>query len=295
MHTMDWDEVRVFLAVARAGRISHAARALGVEHTTVGRRLAAFEAALGAQLFYKTAGGYRLTLQGESALGNAEAMERAALGLGARVRESAGAVAGRVRLALLDEVASHWLALHLVPFRERYPAIDLQVVTGIQALDLSRGEADLAIRTPRPRQPGLSALRLSKNATGLYAAREFLRGKRLRVTSADDARGLPLLLYLPEFHALQEAAWFQPVLAAARVVLRTNSTHTLLGAARAGAGLVVLPRLVARHYDELVSVSDDTASGDLWLVGHSESRRDPKLRATSEFLKRAASGPDGLI
>ena len=103
------------------------------------------------------------------------------------------------------------------------------------------------------------------------------------------ARGLPLLVYLPQFRGLQNAAWFQPVLAQSQIVLRTNSPHTLLAAARAGAGVAVVPRFMARPYDELVSVSDDVASGQLWLVSHSELRRDPKVRATADFLRRAAS------
>src|SRR6187431_2493309 len=102
MHrTMDWDGLRVFLAVARAGRLSAAAKRLAVEHTTVSRRLAALEHELGTQLFYRTAGGFLLTPVGQSVLANAEAMERAAATVGARARETTGAVSGRVRLALV--------------------------------------------------------------------------------------------------------------------------------------------------------------------------------------------------
>lgn len=291
---MNWDDLRVFLAVARAGRVTAAARALGVEHTTVSRRLAAFERELGVALFYRTASGHRLTPEGESILSSAEAMERAAVGVGPRARERAGKIAGRVRIALVDELASHWLAPLLPAFRARYPEVDLQLLVGIQPLDLSRGEAELAIRSPRPRQPGLAGVRLARAPVGLYASRGWLGSRRLRIDGVEAARGQPLLVYLPEFHALQNAAWFQPVLAVSKVVLSTNSSHTLLAAARAGAGIAVVPRFMTRGYDELVSVSDDVAAGELWLVSHPEFRREPQVRATAEFLRRAV-GPNGVL
>ena len=111
---MDWDGVQVFLAVARAGRISAAARRLQVEHTTVSRRLASLERELGVPLFYRTTRGYLLTPHGENVLANAEAMEREAVAVAARAREGSGAVAGLVRLALAPEFASHWVAPHPV-------------------------------------------------------------------------------------------------------------------------------------------------------------------------------------
>jgi DNA-binding transcriptional LysR family regulator len=285
---MDWDDVRVFLAVARAGRVAAAARQLGVEHSTVARRITAFERELGAPLFYRTAGGYQLTGEGEIALAGAEVMEKGALNVEARLREQSGALVGRVRIAMLDEVASHWLAPHLPAFRARLPGIELVLVTGIQPLDLSRGEADLAVRTPRPRQRGLSAVRLGSTTVGLYASRAYLGGRRLRVDAS--SRGLDLLCYVPAYLPLQSAPWFQTVLASSRVVLSTNSTHTLLAAARAGAGIVVVPRMMVSSYPDLVAVSDDVSdAGDMWLVTHPEYRRDPKVRATAAFLREAGA------
>jgi len=280
---MDWDDLRVFVAVARSGRVSAAARQLGVEHTTVLRRIAALERALGVRLFYRTARGYRLTDRGTDALGDADGMERAALALEARARDGAAAMAGRVRVALLDELASHWLSPHLRELRARFPQLEVQMLAGIPPVDITRGDAELAVRTPRPRQPGLAAVRLAKVTTGLYAIRTV---RRERVD--DRARGLPLLVYLPAHDALQSAAWFRPVLASARVVMTTNSTHALAAAARAGVGIAVLPRFVAAAYPELAAISDDLAAHDLWLVTHPEFRRDPKVRAIATFLREVA-------
>jgi DNA-binding transcriptional LysR family regulator len=291
---MDWDNLRVFLAVARAGRLSLAARRLGVEHTTVSRRLAALEQELGAQLFFRTAVGYQPTPVGETLRASAEEMERVAIAVGARVRETGGQLAGRVRLALIPEFASHWLAPHLTRFRAAHPQIDLQILVGTRQRDLSRGEAELAV-AHRPRQTGLVAVRIAHVTVGLYASKRLLNGRRLRVTDAASLGGLPLLVYTAPFAVLQDAKWFAPVMDGARIALETNSTHTLLAAALAGAGVAVLPRFVARGERDLVSVAEDVASQDSWLITHPEFRRDPKVRATADFLKRAATGPLGLM
>jgi DNA-binding transcriptional LysR family regulator len=93
---------------------------------------------------------------------------------------------------------------------------------------------------------------------------------------------------------LQEARWFQPVLESATIVLETNSTHALLAAARAQAGVAVLPRFVAQWHDDLIEVSEPVAEHDVWLITHPEFRRDPKVRATADFLKRASAGANGI-
>lgn len=284
---MNWDDLRVFLAVARTGRVSAAARALGVEHTTVGRRLDALEVALGTPLFYRTRAGYRLTPSGALALEEAEAMAAAARAIGSRVRDRTNTIAGRVRIAMVDELATYWVAPQLPQLAARHPALELELVAGIPPLDIARGEAELAIRTPRPRQTGLATTRLGRTTFGLYAARAWLGKRRLAVDAT--TRDLPLLVYSAPHHALQAAPWFQPVLAGSRIVLATNSTSALLAAALAGAGVAVLPRLVAEGRRELAAVGAlDTAAHDLWLVTHPEYRRDPKVRAAAELLRSIA-------
>jgi DNA-binding transcriptional LysR family regulator len=221
-------------------------------------------------------------------------MEAAALALTARAREASGAMSGSVRVAMAPAFASHWLAPHLAAFRAKHPQIALHILVGTRQRDLARGEADLSIQSPRPRQQGLVAIRIARTSAALYASRTLVRAARWRVTSVETLQGQPLLTYAPAFQMLQEAKWFQPVLAAADVALETNSTHALVAAARAGAGVAVLPRFVARWHDDLVEVSDDVANHDVWLITHPEFRRDPKVRAAADFLRKATSGPQGL-
>jgi len=294
MHIVDWDGLQVFLAVARTGRVSAAARRLEVEHTTVARRIGALEKALGVSLFYRTSRGYLLTPEGQNVVSTAEAMERAALVVEAQARETSGPPAGRVRVAMPPEYGSHWLAPQLAAFRARYPQIDLHILVGTRQRDLSRGEAELAIQPPRPAQTGMVAVRLGRAAMGLYASKNLIGGKRIRIRKLADVADWWLFTYTPPFQVLQNANWFQPMLASARIGLQSNSTHALLAAARAGAGIAVLPRFVAREHDDLVSVSDDVASPDILLITHPEVRRDPKVRATADFLKQLATDPPGL-
>ncbi len=286
--------MQVFLAVARTGRLSAAARRLAVEHTTVSRRLAALEAELGVSLFYRTADGYLLTPQGQNVLSSAETMEGAALAVAARALEKSAAPAGRVRVAMPPEFASHWLAPHLAAFHRVHPQIELQLLVGTRQRNLWRGEAELAIQSPRPRQQGLVAVRIARTVLGLYAARSILRNPPMRITGPESLCGLPLLTYTPAFDMLQEAKWFQALRAASPVGLTTNSTHALVAAARTGAGVAVLPRFVARLHEDLAAVSSSVAEHDVWLITHPEFRRDPKVRVTADFLKRVATGPEGL-
>jgi DNA-binding transcriptional LysR family regulator len=291
---VDWDALQVFLAIARAGRMSAAARRLDVEHTTVSRRLAALEAELGVPLFYRTTSGYVLTPHGHNVLSSAEAMEAAAITVAARAREKSAAVAGRVRLALPPEFASHWLAPKLTAFRTMHPHIELQVLVGTRQRNLWRGEAELAVQSPRPRQQGLVAVRIARTALALHAAKSLLGAGKVRINGPESMRGLSLLTYTSSFQMLQDAKWFQTLCASTEVSLTTNSTHALLAAARAGVGVAVLPRFVARQHEDLIAVSENVGEHDVWLITHPEFRRDPKVRATADFLKKIAAEGDGL-
>ena len=213
----------------------------------------------------------------------------------ARARENSGALTGRVRVAMPPEYGSHWLGPRLPDFRAAYPQIELQIlVVGTRERDLSRGEADLAIQPPRPTQTGMIALRIGRASARLYVVRDLVSDKRLRIRKPADLRGLPLLVYTPPFQMLQDAKWFQPILASATIALETNSTHALLAAARAGTGITVLPRFVARAHPDLIAVSADVCSHDLLVIMHPEVRRDPRIRAAADFLKRIATEPPGL-
>jgi DNA-binding transcriptional LysR family regulator len=138
------------------------------------------------------------------------------------------------------------------------------------------------------------AVRIGCLAVGLYVAKAVVGNRRIRINGIDSMRGLSLLAYTPQFRTLQKAKWFRPILESASIALTSNSTDALLAAARAGLGIAVLPRFVARRYDDLVPVSDNVSEPDLRLITHPESRRDPKVRVTADFLKNMAREPNGF-
>jgi DNA-binding transcriptional LysR family regulator len=196
-------------------------------------------------------------------------------------------MAGRVRVALPPEFASHWLAGELSAFRRQHPQIELQLLVGTRQRDLWRGEAELAVQSPRPSQQGLVAVRIARTKTALYAAQSAIGRGRMTVSGPESLRGLPLLTYTSSFDLLQNAKWFQDLRASAPVAMTTNSTHALLAAAQAGAGVAVLPTFVARRHNTLVAVSPAAAEADVWLITHPEFRRNPTVRAAADFLRSA--------
>jgi DNA-binding transcriptional LysR family regulator len=141
---------------------------------------------------------------------------------------------------------------------------------------------------------GLITSRLAATTIALYASREFVGKRRLRITDVASARQVPFLVYTPSLQLLQGADWFQPVLQEADIVMETNGTHALLAAARASVGVAVLPTFMARDHEDLVKVSENVAEHDLWIATHPDFRRDPRVRATADFLKEIAKGPRGL-
>ena len=152
---MNWDDIRVFLAVRRAGTLRGASRELGVDQTTVGRRLAALESGLGVTLFLRSPGGYALTGEGERALAAAERMERLAVSL---ERQAAGADAridGEVRVTTTDALAVDFVIPAIERLRASHPGVRVILGTTTRLLDLGRREADIAVRTSRPTQPSL--------------------------------------------------------------------------------------------------------------------------------------------
>jgi len=285
---LQWNDVRYFLAVVRYGRLAKAARALRVEHTTVGRRIEALEQALGAPLFDRTAGGYLLTRAGKRVLEQAQTMEEAARRLEVGARESRQAVEGSVRVAMIESFAVTWLVPRIGELYARYPKLELQVLTGNAQTDLSRGEAELAVRTPRPQQRALSAVRLGISDFALFASPSVAARLRPRALEGAQPRldDVPLLTYTADLTFLQSAPWFSALVARSRTVLLTNSTLALLAAARAGVGVCVLPEFAVLREPELVRVARrEVSRHEAWLVTHPDFRRDVRVRAVATFLK----------
>lgn len=290
---MDWDDVRTFLAIARERTLSGAARVLGVQQSTMSRRLAAMEAGAGARLLQRTPRGYALTALGEAVLGNAERMEAEAIAVERLVQGCDVALSGVVRLTTVEVMAEMIVPAAVARLQQRYPGIGVDVFSDGRTFNLSRREADLAIRMTRFDGGDLVTRRMGVSASALYASRGWLA---LHGTPGDG--GPQAVITVQEDQAqLPEPRWLAERLPGARVALRTNSRSAQLAAVRHDLGLACLPCLIADAAPDLVRLSepDEAPAREVWLGVHADLRHMPRIRAVIEALDQAfAAARDAL-
>ncbi len=281
----DWDDLRVLLAVLRAGTFSAAGRQLGVAETTVARRITALEHALGARLFDRTPDGLRPTAAAR-ALQQPVTDAEAALATAAHsVAGGDQRLAGFVRITASDSLATQFLMEGLGAFHARCPDIRLELFGGYGVLDVARREADIAIRSHTPKQPQLVRRRLGTIATAVYAAPRYL-AKRPAPSPGQGLAGHHLIGFS---ELLRPAPPVNPfhgeALEGARYVFTGNSVMTLLAAAEAALGLVTLPCYIADRRPGLQRVWPQRLSGyAMWAEIHRDLRRTARVRAVIDHV-----------
>ncbi len=284
---LQWEDVRYFLALAREGSLSRAARRLQVEHSTVGRRVETLEFALGLRLFDRLPRGWPVTGEGENLAGFAEKMEAEAFSF-QRAAVGAGAVRGTVRVSIAPTVASLFLVPRIAEMRERWSGIELEVAGEVRDVNLSRREADVAVRTRRPREPGLVVRSLGKIGYGLYAK----AGYALRDEAQWEFLGFDeSLRHIPHQRWLEQLAGTRPF------ALRSNDQIALHGAARAGLGICCLPHYQVSNDPLLAPVPSSTQAPPLevWLVLHKDVRRSPRVRTVADLVTEIFVGAASFL
>jgi DNA-binding transcriptional LysR family regulator len=274
--TLSWDDVRYFLELARRGKLTVAARVLGVEHSTVARRVGTLEATLGLRLFDRLPKSWNLTAEGEGLLAHAQRIEAEALAF-SRASTGYGALRGAVRVSAPPAFASHFIVPHLARLRQRWPGITIELIGESRQANLYRREADLAVRLSRPEQPGLAAKPLGQIGYGLYAAAEWAR----RDPGEWEFIGYDELLRdTPQQRWLEELAQGRPFR------FRTNELDAMHRACRGGLGLAALPHFVARDDASLTPFEQPACPvrRPLWLVIHPDVRRSPRVRAVADLI-----------
>lgn len=290
---MDWDDIRTFLAIARAGTLSGAARTLGLTQPTMGRRLAAMEARLGARLLQRTPDGYVLTQLGEAVLGNAERIEAEAISVERAVSGRDVALEGVVRLTTVDTLAARILTPAIAALQQQHPGIAVELVPATQSLNLSKREADIALRMARFEGHDIVSRRVGTLAVGLYAGRAYL--ERHGSPTAGQGEGHAVVTVLDDQLHLPEARLLAERLPGARMALRTNSRDVHLWAAKNGIGIACLARFRADTEADLVHLfpEEPPLTRDIWLGVHRDLRHTPRIRAvidavTSELKRKEA-------
>jgi DNA-binding transcriptional LysR family regulator len=278
----NWDDLRVFLAVARAGSLSGAARGLGVNHSTVFRRIAGLEEMLEVRLFDRLPNGYALTPAGEETLRIVECIEADVATLDRTVTGQDLRLSGTVRITATDMLAFWLLPYHLGRFRAAYPGIELEVVVGNETLNLSRRETDIALRIGNTPPETLVGRKVGRLEFAVYGAPDYLAAQTDTDLAQHDWIGLD------NAHALLTRR-FEKFFPGVRPAIRSNSVACAVHLAKAGLGLGLLPCTIADQKPGLVRFAEvpDNFNLDLWLLTHEDLRHTARIRAVLDFLTPA--------
>jgi DNA-binding transcriptional LysR family regulator len=283
MHSLDWNDLRYFLAVCRAGTLVGAARSLRVRHSTVGRRIEALESALGARLFLHRPDGFMLTEAGREIVSLAEEAERAVVAIESRVAGGDQRIDGAVRLTT-SEGFGGFLVQRLSELQLQYPTLIVEILTSNASLDLDRREADLAIRFVETTQAGLICKRLCDVGWSLYAAESYL-ARAGAPKAPTELRERDVIGFDETMAHSPGGAWLEEHAAGARIAMRCNSIVSALKASKAGIGIAVLPCFLAEAEPGLRRLTDDVlAKRPIWVVFHPDVGRIRRVRTVIDFV-----------
>ncbi len=276
---LDWDDLRYFLGAAQAGTLAGAARAMGVEHTTIGRRLSALEHALGAPLVLRGPDGLQLTALGEKLSPLVEEMERAVRS----VRDLVASHRARVRLAVPSGFARLFTP-GVAQLCRDHPGLSLELLSGARPVDLKRGEADLALRSGPVGDKELVVRKLCDSGFSLYASDAYL-ARRPGPVSTSDLSGHDVIGFDPSMAAMPAARWIDERAANATIVLRSREMTDMVTATASGLGLAVLPCVLGDAEPGLRRLTAEVvATRGLSLVYRRESRLSASVRAVVRFV-----------
>ena len=282
---LKWDALQSFLAVVRTGRLTMAARHLGVSHSTLSRRIASLERSLQTQLFHRRPTGYALTAQGERLVETAQAMEAMALDVVAELSGARLRVAGTVRIGAPDGFGTFFLAPLLGKLASAHPDLAIQLITLPRIVSLSKREADIAISLAAPEEGRLHARRLTDYHLGLFASPAYLADYP-SIKVPDDLREHRFIGYIEDMLYTPELDYLPLVSRDIRPAFSSSNLVVQFNAACAGHGLCVLPVFMAAQEPRLVRVLAESVSltRAFWLVVHSDMRDLARVRVAADFI-----------
>ncbi len=282
---MNWDDVRYFLELCRLGSVSGAGRSLGVNHTTVARRIGALEQALGTRLFDRTADGYAMTQAAEDMFDNAARMEQCAQSIDRELFGLDAGLKGRLKLTVPYDFANSVVVPSLRRFHEDYPNIDLDLLTTTGLMDLAAREADLAVRLTAKPPDYLIGRRVLPLAHGVYGSTRYVKQRR----DAPD-----VLLFRSE---AERPEWVQRHFPTAAVALRIDNVSTMLAAVRSGLGLARMPCFIGDADAGVRRLDLDLtpSAWGIWVLSHVDLRATARVRVAREFLIEVIEARRDLI
>ena len=280
-----WDDLRFFLALGREQTLGRAAKALGVDASTVFRRLGVLEERLGARLVERRGRGYVLTAAGEALLAHAARMDEEALAAERAIIGHDAGLEGSIVLTTTDTLAHRFLGPHLDAFRETYPRITLEIAVDNRVLSLVRREADVAIRPGgRPTEKGVVGRRVGAVAGALYASTRYLA----RHGTPDTLDALAGHHFVGGDASLRHVGFIQwpEVRWGDRIVVRTGSVLAMASLIEAGLGVGAVPCYLLDERPDVVRLfpPEQALTSELWLLLHADLRQTARVRAFVDFL-----------
>jgi DNA-binding transcriptional LysR family regulator len=287
-----WDDLQFFLAVARTGQLSTAARQLRTSHPTVARRIDRLEFALKVKLFERNPRGYVLTAMGTRFIETAERMEQETERLRADLAAGSMTQRGVVRLSAPEGFANFFFATVLPQFAAQHPHLSLELVTIQQIMSLSRKEADITVVLDEPKGGPYFAEKLTDYHLQVYGSRDYLAKSR-PITCRDDLLNHPFISYIEEMIFAPGLDYLGDVHPRIKPQFQSSSIFAQLTATRNGLGLCVLPYFFASRYPELERVLPDEVDlqRHYWITCHRDLRQAPRVRAVIDFLREAVCSP----
>ena len=277
------DDLLVLLAVSRTGRYTTAAQSLGLNHTTIARRVAALEAQLQGRVLTRADGGWELTPLGRRALSAAEQVEQAMSALDTRTDTR---MEGLIRLSATDGFSGFIAAPAMAAMREQHPGVTLESVTGTRQASQHRAGADLEVVVGRPHVRRARVVHLGDYSLGLYASRDYLRRNPTPQSPADLA-GTPLVYFIESRLQVDELDDVRRIVPGMTDAVASTNVYVHVDATRGGAGFGLLPVFLADQHDDLVRVLPAQVEQRLpyWLVAREDAMNQPFVTAFLEALR----------
>lgn len=287
MHRLDWSDLQYILAVANNGSLAGAARALGVNHSTVQRRITSFESLQQVTVFDRRPDGYKLTVEGQQLLEAAQAVEQAVWGLERKISGKDLKLAGSIRLTTTDTLLHTLVGRNLALFQRKYPDIVMDVSVTNSILSLTRRDADVAIRPAQSKPDPLVGDRVGRIQFAIYAASAYLG-----TLASPQAASLQELDWLAPGDTLANTTpgqWLRRTVPKARIVMTADSLLALGHAAQRGLGAVMLPTYLGDELDgiERLDLAYERFTNNLWVVTHADLANAARIHTFMAFMSNA--------
>lgn len=293
---MEWDNLRYFLELSRAGKLTVAARRLGVDHTTVSRRVQALEKSLDTQLFLRAASGFSLTEAGRNLLPQAEAMESAFSTIEQARQGHKDSLSGQVRIGVPEGYGTVMLAPQLAELTRRYPNLGIDLLAAPRMVQLSRREADIVITLERPERGPFIITKLTDYVLRLYATAGYLQ-QHAPIRSREDLRAHGFVSYIDDLLYSKELLFLDEIGKPGHVPLRSTSILAQQQATAAGAGIAMLPSFSADADPRLQRVLGDQVkfTRTFWMLMPIELKDIARMKTTWNFLREMAQASQAVL